>query len=59
MNRQLVRLLLILYPRPWRERYGAEVVRLTQDLIITGETTSARKALVLPSLRDRAVGTGP
>lgn len=45
MNRQLVRLLLMLYPRPWRERYGIEVVRLTQDLIVTGETTPARGAL--------------
>ena len=45
MNRQLVRLLLMLYPRPWRERYGTEVARLTQDLIIAGETTPARGAL--------------
>ena len=45
MNRRLARLLLMLYPRPWRERYGAEVVRLTQDLIVTGETTPARGAL--------------
>jgi hypothetical protein len=45
MNRQLVGLLLMLYPRPWRERYGTEVVRLTQDLIVTGETTPARGAL--------------
>jgi hypothetical protein len=45
MNRHLVRLLLMLYPRPWRNRYGAEVVRLTQDLIVTGETTPARGAL--------------
>jgi hypothetical protein len=45
MNRHLVRLLLMLYPRPWRNRYGTEVVRLTQDLIVTGETTPARGAL--------------
>ena len=45
MNRLLVRLLLMLYPRSWRERYGTEVVRLTQDLIVTGETTPARGAL--------------
>ena len=45
MNRRLARLLLMLYPRAWRERYGAEVVRLTQDLIVTGETTPARGAL--------------
>ena len=45
MNRHLVRLLLMLYPRPWRNRYGTEVVRLTQDLILAGETTPARGAL--------------
>jgi hypothetical protein len=45
MNRHLVRLLLMLYPRPWRDRYGAEVVRTTQDLIATGETTPTRGAL--------------
>ena len=45
MNRHLVRLLLMLYPRPWRNRYGTEVVRLTQDLIVTGDTTPARGAL--------------
>ena len=35
----------MLYPRPWRNRYGTEVVRLTQDLIVTGDTTPARGAL--------------
>jgi len=45
MNRHLIRLLLALYPRPWRDRYGTEVVRLTQDLIAAGETTPARGAL--------------
>ena len=45
MNRHLVRLLLALYPRPWRDRYGTEVVRLTQDLIAAGETTPTRGAL--------------
>jgi hypothetical protein len=33
MNAHLVRLLLALYPRAWRDRYGAEVVRLTEELI--------------------------
>ncbi len=32
-------------PRPWRDRYGTEVVRLTQELIATGETTPTRGAL--------------
>ena len=45
MNRHLVRMLLTLYPRPWRDRYGTEVVRLTQELIATGETTPTRGAL--------------
>jgi hypothetical protein len=45
MNRHLVRLLLMLYPRSWRDRYGPEVVRLTQELIAVGETTPARGAL--------------
>jgi hypothetical protein len=43
MNRHLVRLLLALYPRPWRDRHGTEVVWLTQELIATGETTPARR----------------
>jgi hypothetical protein len=45
MNRHLVRLLLMLYPRSWRDRYGPEVVRLTQELIAVGETTPTRGAL--------------
>jgi hypothetical protein len=49
MNRHLVRLLLALYPRSWRDRYGAEVVRLTEDLIRAGETTPALGALNLAS----------
>jgi hypothetical protein len=47
MNRYLIRLLLKLYPRAWRDRYGAEVVRTTQDLIAAGETTPTRGALNL------------
>lgn len=31
MNTQLARLLTLLYPRPWRERYGAEFRQLLQD----------------------------
>jgi len=49
MNRHLVRLLLALYPRAWRDRYGAEVVRLTEELIAAGETTPAQGALNLAS----------
>jgi len=49
MNAHLVRLLLALYPRAWRDRYGAEVVRLTEELIAAGETTPAQGALNLAS----------
>jgi hypothetical protein len=47
MNRHLVRGLLALYPRAWRDRYGAEVVCLTDELIGAGETTPLRGALNL------------
>ena len=47
MNRRLVRLLLAVYPRDWRARYGAEVVRLTEELIAAGEITPAEGALNL------------
>jgi hypothetical protein len=47
MNRRLVRLLLALYPRAYRDRYGAEVVRLTEELIAAGEVTPAEGALNL------------
>jgi hypothetical protein len=40
-------LLMMLYPRDWRDRYGAEVLRLTRELIAAGETTSARAAVNL------------
>ncbi len=39
MNRRVTRLLLALYPRAWRDRYGAEVASLTDELIRAGETT--------------------
>ena len=32
MNRHLLRALLALYPRPWRDRYGAELASLTEHL---------------------------
>ena len=40
-------MLLALYPRAWRERYGAEVVRLTEELIAAGEITPAQGAFNL------------
>ena len=39
MNHRVTRLLLALYPRAWRDRYGAEVASLTDELIRAGETT--------------------
>lgn len=47
MNRRLVRMLLTLYPRAYRDRYGAEVVRLTEELIAAGEITPTEGALNL------------
>jgi protein-S-isoprenylcysteine O-methyltransferase Ste14 len=43
MNRRL----LALYPRHWRERYGAEVIELSDELVRAGETTPRRAALDL------------
>jgi len=39
MNRHLLRALLALYPRAFRDRYGTEVARLTDELISAGEIT--------------------
>jgi protein-S-isoprenylcysteine O-methyltransferase Ste14 len=39
--------LLGLYPRAWRERYGAEVAALAEELIASGDTTVARTWLDL------------
>ena len=47
MNRHLLRALLALYPRPWRDRYGAELASLTQDLISAGEITPLSAVLNL------------
>jgi hypothetical protein len=47
MNPFVMRALLALYPRDWRDRYGAEVARLTDELIAKGETTPWRGALDL------------
>jgi protein-S-isoprenylcysteine O-methyltransferase Ste14 len=41
------RRLLVLYPRGWRDRYGAEVADLADELIAAGETTRLRSALGL------------
>jgi hypothetical protein len=47
MNRPLLRALLALYPRPWRDRYGAELASLTEDLISAGEITQLSAVLNL------------
>jgi hypothetical protein len=44
LDPRLAWLLMMLYPRAWRDRYGAEVLRLTRELIAVGETTPARAA---------------
>jgi protein-S-isoprenylcysteine O-methyltransferase Ste14 len=44
MNR---RLLLALYPRDWRERYGTEVADLADELVAAGERTPRRAAVDL------------
>jgi len=47
LDPRLAWLLMMLYPRTWRDRYGAEVLRLTRELIAAGETTPARAAVNL------------
>ena len=47
LDPRLAWLLMTLYPRTWRDRYGAEVLRLTRELIAAGETTPARAAVNL------------
>ena len=63
MNRQLLRLLLALYPRDWRQRYGAEVTDLAEDLVRSGQRTSWRSAFDLlagaVSTRAHAVASAP
>jgi len=47
LDPRLAWLLMMLYPRAWRDRYGAEVLRLTRELVAMGETTPARAAVNL------------
>ena len=42
-----VRRLVALYPRAWRDRYGAEVASLAEELISEGKTTPLRAGLDL------------
>jgi len=57
-RRRLLRLLLVLYPRSWRERYADEVADLTDDLLASGETSFLRAAVGLAAsgLRERPRG---
>jgi hypothetical protein len=41
-SRRLFRVLLLLYPKGWRERYGQELAALCQDLVERGETSRLR-----------------
>jgi hypothetical protein len=47
MNRHLMRGLLALYPRAFRNRYGAELASLTDDFIRAGEITPLLAGLSL------------
>ena len=47
MSARLVRRLVALYPRAWRDRYGAEVASLAEELISEGKTTRLRAGLDL------------
>jgi hypothetical protein len=47
MNCRLMRGLLALYPRTFRDRYGAELASLTDELVRAGEITPLRAVLSL------------
>jgi hypothetical protein len=47
MNRRVMRALLALYPRAFRDRYGAELASVTDQLIKGGEITQLRATLSL------------
>jgi protein-S-isoprenylcysteine O-methyltransferase Ste14 len=47
MNPRLLRVLLALYPREFRRRYGSELSALTRELLGTGDTSPARAGLNL------------
>jgi hypothetical protein len=52
MKTRAIRVLIALYPRPWRERYGSELENLTLEVIRRGE--SARALVVLDLIRGAA-----
>lgn len=47
MSRRLMRVLLALYPREFRDRYGAEIAGLADEMVTAGDTTAARAGLNL------------
>jgi hypothetical protein len=47
MSRRWMRWLLLLYPRAWRDRYGREVLSLTEEMIRAGDASPLRAALDL------------
>jgi hypothetical protein len=47
MRRKLSRTVLLMYPRPWRERYGREVRELAEELAATEQIPSWRLTLGL------------
>jgi protein-S-isoprenylcysteine O-methyltransferase Ste14 len=47
MSRRWMRWLLLLYPRAWRDRYGREVLSLTEEMIRAGDASQLRAALDL------------
>jgi carboxyl-terminal processing protease len=42
MSRRLVRTLVLLYPKKWRERYEDELAALSEELLVEGQTTRLR-----------------
>jgi hypothetical protein len=47
MRSRLFRLLVMLYPRRWRERYSEEIGDLSAELLVAGEVTRLRLVLEL------------
>jgi protein-S-isoprenylcysteine O-methyltransferase Ste14 len=42
VNRRVLRVLLALYPREFRDRYGAEIAGLADEMVMAGDMTVAR-----------------
>lgn len=47
MSRRWMRWLLLLFPRAWRDRYGREVLSLTEEMIREGDASPLRAGLDL------------